>query len=433
MDTDTEGKAELEKSEVKIDDIEFKKLLTAIHTLHIVPGVRQQRVSNVFNELDDFQEDSKAEEIDIQEPCMEWNTLIVDTLKRLKTLGPAADELSQVAALEDIAEVSNEYIINVKASLPKDNRGNPVKSKSTRTYEAILDSIVDLPWMQFFDVVQMYFIIPLQRILSDFNDTMLYPTIEMNESLSEEHVDFAIKPILEKELSFYSTFDVDAAIQSEINHKLDPKAIASEDVFDQEKDRILTQITLCVQNLSCMVEYKHKLRFRNLSEESRDELFKYCKKLILYGALDLLFQGANKIPVNIILFHLNKFNAEKLSFSPLEIKSMIELINEKERTLVIDEFDVLSEEVKAIEQMKKRLGIGKWAIGGTKLIYAYDKDYYDLERERRLDAGIIDFPGLDIDYMPSSAVDDLGFGDVDDADIEQGGYDNNQHADDDYE
>jgi hypothetical protein len=102
--------------------------------------------------------------------------------------------------------------------------------------------------------------------------------------------------------------------------------------------------------------------------------------------------------------------------------------------LVIEEFDVLSEELKAIENMKKRLGIGKWAIGGTKLIYAYDKDYYDLERERRLDAGIIDFPGLGLDYMPSSApVDDLGFGELNDADVEQGGYDNNQHADDDYE
>jgi hypothetical protein len=36
--------------------------------------------------------------------------------------------------------------------------------------------------------------------------------------------------------------------------------------------------------------------------------------------------------------------------------------------------------------------------------------------------------------MPSSApVDDLGFGELNDADVEQGGYDNNQHADDDYE
>ena len=430
MNTDTEGKAELEKSEVKIDNIEFKKLITAIHNLHIVPSVRQQRVSSVFNELDDFQE-SKEVNVD---PCIEWNTLIVDTMKKIKTLGPAADELSQVAALEELAEVSYIYITNVKDSLPKDSRGNPAKSISSRTYENILDSIVDLPWMQFFDVVQMYFIIPLQRILSNFTDKMLYPTYEMKESLSEQHVDSDIRPMLAKELSFYTSFDINVAIESDLQAQLGQRATVSEDVLDQEKERILAQITSYVHNLSCMMEYKHKLRFRNLSEESRDELFKYIKKLILYGALDLLFQGANTVLVNIILFHLNKFNAEKLSFNPLEIKSMIEVVNERERTLVIEEFDVMSEELKAIENMKKRLGIGKWAIGGTKLIYAYDKDYYDLERERRLDAGIIDFPGLGLDYMPSSAqVDDLGFGELNDADVEQGGYDNNQHADDDYE
>jgi len=38
--------------------------------------------------------------------------------------------------------------------------------------------------------------------------------------------------------------------------------------------------------------------------------------------------------------------------------------------------------------MNKRLGLGEWAVGGTKLIYKYDKDYYDLEREKDEAAGI---------------------------------------------
>ena len=38
--------------------------------------------------------------------------------------------------------------------------------------------------------------------------------------------------------------------------------------------------------------------------------------------------------------------------------------------------------------MKKRLGLGEWAVGGTKLIYKYDSDFYDLERERDEAAGI---------------------------------------------
>ena len=53
----------------------------------------------------------------------------------------------------------------------------------------------------------------------------------------------------------------------------------------------------------------------------------------------------------------------------------------------------MTKEMKQIELLKKKLGLGKWAVGGTKLIYAYDKDRYDYEREERAAAGIVDFPG----------------------------------------
>ena len=78
-----------------------------------------------------------------------------------------------------------------------------------------------------------------------------------------------------------------------------------------------------------------------------------------------------------------------------------------------------------MELMNKRKGLGKWAVGGTKLIYAYDKEYYDQEREKRLQAGIMD----DMDDMG-----DMGdMGDENDEPFEEEGYDNNQHADDDNE
>jgi len=88
----------------------------------------------------------------------------------------------------------------------------------------------------------------------------------------------------------------------------------------------------------------------------------------------------------------------------------------------------LSPEEKAVELMNKRLGLGKWSVGGTKVIYAYDKDYYDLERQRRLDAGIMDFPGLGNEYMPDAIeVDDLGFQVSND---EEDGYDHDEQNDD---
>ena len=124
---------------------------------------------------------------------------------------------------------------------------------------------------------------------------------------------------------------------------------------------------------------------------------------------------------------LRKFYKEKITFDSTTIKNMIEISNEKERVKVIKDFDKLSPEEKAVELMNKRLGLGKWSVGGTKVIYAYDKDYYDLERQRRLDAGIIDFPGLGNEYMPiEQEVDDLGF----QISHEEDGYDHDEQTDD---
>ena len=71
------------------------------------------------------------------------------------------------------------------------------------------------------------------------------------------------------------------------------------------------------------------------------------------------------------------------------------------------------------------------------MIYAYDKDYYDLERQKRLDAGIIEFPGRgngEMEGPQGGDVDELGFRQHDDEEYErEGGYDHNQHGDDDEE
>jgi hypothetical protein len=109
---------------------------------------------------------------------------------------------------------------------------------------------------------------------------------------------------------------------------------------------------------------------------------------------------------------------------------MIEVKNEREREYVIAGFHKLGDDEKQIELMNKRLGLGKWAVGGTKLIYAYDKDYYDQEREKRLEYGIMNFPGGADGTMPNpkgKSHDKSGFPT---SDREESGYDHSQHDDD---
>jgi hypothetical protein len=88
-----------------------------------------------------------------------------------------------------------------------------------------------------------------------------------------------------------------------------------------------------------------------------------------------------------------RFKNEGLRFTPERIRELIAERNEKEKANIIKNMNGLSRAGKEIEQIKMRLGLGEWAVGGTKAVYAYDADRYDIEREQRAQAGIIDFPG----------------------------------------
>jgi hypothetical protein len=105
-----------------------------------------------------------------------------------------------------------------------------------------------------------------------------------------------------------------------------------------------------------------------------------------------------KYIMDIVSFTLNKFNKERLTFNDQQIKEIIAIRNEKERTNIIAEYSKLTDEERTVELMNQKLGLGKYAVGGTKLIYAYDKEYYDIERTKRLEAGIIEFPDSEEGY-----------------------------------
>lgn len=107
-----------------------------------------------------------------------------------------------------------------------------------------------------------------------------------------------------------------------------------------------------------------------------------------------------------------RFKGESFNLTPEQIREMIAERNEKEKANIIRKMNVMSRAERDIEKLKIKLGIGEYAVGGTKLIYAYDQDRYDIEREQRAEAGIIDFPGrgpYDNPAATQRAVDGLGY------------------------
>jgi len=54
----------------------------------------------------------------------------------------------------------------------------------------------------------------------------------------------------------------------------------------------------------------------------------------------------------------------------------------------------MSKEEKSLELVKKKLGLGDWAVGGTKAIYQYNAEQYEKDRNQRIEMGFTDFPDI---------------------------------------
>lgn len=95
-----------------------------------------------------------------------------------------------------------------------------------------------------------------------------------------------------------------------------------------------------------------------------------------------------------------------------EIRLSLEKRAEKERNIFRKERDGMSRDRRKVEAALKQLGMGKWAVGGSKAIRQYDADRYEAERAERAAAGIIDYPGLDAANAADGVYDMFGGADA---------------------
>jgi hypothetical protein len=415
MDVDTEGKSALASQNIVTGTDEFTKLLDTIHRVNNVDSIKIVEQDSVREIMSQF---GAA----IPPPLPGWSEIIQKTTDGFLQLPPDADRGDIAIAMGPLSDAASESERIIQERL------------TDATYQTIIEEIVKLSWMNFFQVIQTYFITPFERLLTQFMDTSLFIPIELKKALSEDHVMKDLLPILQNDSQIIK------AKESDIQK--DSLSLAR------------SKLRYFVEQLSELLSFKNKIR--PIVVPGREKSLVYIQRAMLYGPLATMINPSEIPPgteikssvksigdpsmrflLELVALTLNKYKRERISFNDQEIKELIAVRNEKERVNVIAEFNKLTDEERAVELMNKRLGLGKWAVGGTKLIYAYDKDYYDLERQKREAAGIIDFPGLGPDQMEAldgREVDEFGFPVFGDAEFErEGGYDHNQHGDDDYE
>jgi hypothetical protein len=79
---------------------------------------------------------------------------------------------------------------------------------------------------------------------------------------------------------------------------------------------------------------------------------------------------------------LRKYQENYLLYDPNSNRQKLEESKEREKQRFIGEFDkIKDEDERRIAVVKKRLGLGKWSIGGTKLVYKYDPKQWVKNRD----------------------------------------------------
>jgi len=104
-----------------------------------------------------------------------------------------------------------------------------------------------------------------------------------------------------------------------------------------------------------------------------------------------------KLPAKILQACLLKFRQEGLQYNQDQIKELIQDRIEKEKAEIIKDKGKMTPEQRKLDNMLQRLGMGKWAVGGTKAIWKYDPNQYVSEKEAMASAGITRFgPQMDV-------------------------------------
>lgn len=403
MDT-AEGEAALITQQVNTGVDKFTILLDTIHTVNEVPPITMEEHTSLLEVM-------KQLAAIPHPPIGGWDALMTETIERISRLTPQSTRREMIEAIGPLSSIAQKVEQSVKQTLQK------------YSSLSVLDAIADLSWNDFFKVIQNYFIVPFQRVVSQYKHTALFIPHELAEELSSIHVEEALKPILNRELKFVKDYESKIA--------------------NVQTNYARARLSDYIQRMSETLEFKNRLRPSAGSSGEKALEYKYIQQILLYGPLAILMDKsiqpegmAAMGPITtattssfdflklIIISSLDKFNSERLSYNEEELRVLIATRNAKERAYILSKFDKLSDEERTVELTKKSLKMGDWAAGSK--IYAYDAGHWEMERQQRIDAGMMDFSGQP-DGSPDLQgrnVDSLGFYEMNDAEMgDNEGYD----------
>lgn len=384
----------------------FQDLLDTTHKNYMVPHTKYVRVTPATELLQRLGNLVPA-------PMNMWRENLGELINRLTSLTNDASETEVALAYGAFSDIVGESEEFVRRRLGQAGAGtlNKWLSKDSFTLKEIIIS---------------YLIVPLQRVINSYNTEML--RVSPLYHLGGEHMGH-----------LHTMLDAHVAVNKKYQSSL------KEGIAVAKIEYFLTQI-------------QGFLSFASELQPGRTPGgligVKYLKYALFLGPfaelLDLnrappgsggdvattsLVDKSGTVLTAFINGCMAQFEGESLSYSPDEIRLRIAKSAEKEKMNFIGDLDKMDDDGKQVELVNKALGIGKWSIGGSKLIFAYDADQWEKERDERIRRGENDLDAGQAMAPPGNndLLNLLGAGEGADAFYEaQGGYDVDQEASDDF-
>lgn len=371
------GKSALSEQKIRVDKSSFEDLLDATHMNYRVE-LPERSKPKAGKELLAYLGDITPE------PFQGWKSLIAATFERVSRLPPKADTLSVADAYGPLSEFNTTVLGDFAQRLG----GDFVRS---------LITLLEQSPSQIVETVRAYFLVPFQRLLMGFNsDSVMLqrgPAYRLPEDTRQDankglQIHLAYLDPLKKLVGFVGT-------------KSTTKRTDGMYAYVQIK------LTRARDALSIVLPILQKEVRAALVPGAAGGLPHIVKAMILGILSDLinpnvypegvLPRGAGgavdstaRVPLKILETCLDRLQKEGLNFTEQQIRDMIEKRNEAEKVLYINRFQLPTRE-KRLALRIKNLGLNEWAIGGTKGIYALDKDVVEMERSQRVAMGLPDF------------------------------------------
>ena len=378
----TKGKVALDTQGIEVSQETFQEVVDASHKAFLVDPVVPKKPVSGTKLFEQFR-------LMEPEPFVGWRQAISQTIEALSKLGENDDPID---AYGSISNVATDIIAECKSRLGELN---------ATTLQRVLESNP----IQCVESIRTYFLVAFQRLVKGFVTKSLRVQKSYKLGLGTEQ---DINRILDSHLEYMATLAKRA--NGFTLHKMKWAQARLVDAVNIIKSSIRSSyiaggpigipfvITALIGGI--LVEFMNpNVVPPDMSEE----------------AATSVDTGA-RAPIQIVDVCLQKLRLESTKFSDDQIREMITKRDTIEKMSFIKRFDDLTPEAKAVEKMKKKLGLGDWAVGGTNVIYAYNPEQYERERTQREAMGFQDFTAGEVIYEEGA----------------EGGYDNEQMAEDDY-